>query len=911
MKLMIRRSNAAAAAICVLSLASIARPPSLAAQVQAQGQTQVQPQARAVGDPANSGFRGTVHVSPGLEYQGRNALWRLLLGENWRKVWAQSIDAPVLDLSAYAGGLTAYKKGGNQTRTLHFKGGDGRHYVFRSVGKSVQAYLGDDLEHTFAGGVIQDQNSSNHPSSATIADVVQDAVGVLHPSPTLVVLPDDAALGEFREEYANMLGHIELKPDDVPDGVEQFAHADKIQDADKLLENLDASLEYRFDARAYLKTRLVDAIMGDFDRGADQWDFVRYDRDGVKTYAPIARDRDWAFMRSNGLLMKRVRSIYAKIGSYDPANENLRSITFMTHEFDRSHLVSLPWTEWEAVVHEIEAALTDAVVDAAVTMQPSVYTAHSAKEIELGLEARRDNLARLAWEFYLMVNEQADIFAADGSERADIELKPDGSIHVRLVRIKENGSLATDEGSAIDRTFLASETKEVRVYMQEGDDRVVVHGSGPGLIKLRVAGGAGNDALVDSTSDGRKIEFYDASGTNHIVTGAGADVHVTPFVTAQPTTLDPEPADTPKARMVLEERRGRFQDQWRIKGADFTKQRTQSESPRFWGQTTSMTPSFDLRDGAGLIVGGGVKNTQYGFRSEPFHRRLAGRLMYATGAGKFGAELNAISHPANSKYSLDLYVRASGFESQRFYGFGNTSHFSRGDSSLIMRNELLVQPSVQLHLGKRADLAFGPAAQFVDPRPSSGLLTAAAGDKYSAAGAQAALRFDYADHKSIPHRGVRGSLAASTFKGLSNGDDMFAKTGGTVSVYVPLSEATLALRAGGEKLFGEFPLHESAMLGGRPTVRGYMWQRFTGDASAFGNAELRVPVMRADLLVRGDFGVILLADAGRVWAGGDSPGGWHTSKGVGVSFSSLSQAVSIVYARGEDNRIYLNFGLPF
>ncbi|MEO5510996.1 MAG: BamA/TamA family outer membrane protein [Longimicrobiales bacterium] len=893
-----RRTNAASAALCVLALAASARS--------------VSAQSRAEGDPANSGYRGTVAVSPGLEYQGRSGLWRLLFGNNWRKVWEQSIEVPVLDLSTYAGGLTAYKKGGNQTRTLHFKGADGRHYVFRSVAKSVQVYLGPDLQHTFVGGVIQDQNSANHPSSATIADIVQDAAGVLHPSPTLVVLPDDGALGEFRKEYASMLGHIEIKPDDVPDGVEQFGHADKIQDADKLLLNLDASLEYRFDARAYLKTRLVDAIMGDFDRGADQWDFVRHDRDGVKTYAPIARDRDWAFMRSNGLLMKRVRAIYAKIGSYDVENEDVRSITFMTHEFDRSHLVALPWSEWEAVVHEIETAVTDAVVDAAVTTQPSAYTAHSAKAIELGLEARRDHLASLAWEFYLMVNEQADIFAADGNEQADIEMKPDGSIRVRLLRVKKDGSLATDEGTAIDRTFLPSETKEVRVYMQEGDDHVVVRGTGPGHIKLRVTGGAGNDALIDSTSNASRIEFYDASGTNLIVAGRGTNVHTGSFTTAQPSTLDPEPSDTPKARIVLEERRGRFQDQWRIKGADFTKQRTQSEATRFWGETTSLMPAFDLRDGAGLIVGGAMSNTQYGFRSEPFHRMIGGRLLYAAGAGRFGADFTAISHPANSHYSMDLYVRASGFESQRFYGLGNNSVFSREDSSLIMRNEFLVQPSVQLHLGKRADLVFGPAAQYVDPQTAGGpIAEAVLGDAYSAVGAQVALRFDHADDKSLPHRGFRGSVEAATFQALTDGDGGFAKAGGTLSAYIPLSKPTLALRAGGEKLFGDFPLHEAAMIGGRPTVRGYMWQRFTGDASAFGTAELRVPVLRAELLVRGDVGLILLADAGRVWVDGESPGGWHTSKGAGLSFSSMSQAVSLVFARGEDNRIYLNFGLPF
>ncbi len=905
------RTTSIATALAALFLASL--PMAVEAQERAK-RVPVEPgQARVTGDPLNTGYRGTVRVSPGGEFQGRGALWRLLLGDNWRNVWAGTIEVPVLDLQTYAGGLKPTKAGGNQTRTLHFAGGDGRRYVFRSVSKSVQRSLGDDLQNTFIGNVIQDQNSANHPSAATIADVVQDAAGVLHPSPTLVVLPDDAALGEFREIYANMLGHIEIKPDDVKEGVVSFGLADKIQDADKLLENLEESLENRFDARSYLKVRLLDAIMGDFDRGADQWDFARYDDDGIRTYVPIARDRDWAFMRSNGLLMRRVRHIYAKIGSYDPENEELRSITFMTHEFDRSHLVALPWSEWQAVVGEIMTTVTDDVVRAAVANQPPSFRTPSEAPIMRGLEARRTYLNDLAREFYEMVNGDADVFAADGNEQAVITRRDDGSLHVTLMRFKKDGSLATDEGFAFDRTFLPGETDEVRVYMMEGDDRAVVRGNGPDRITLRVIGGGGDDMLMDSTTSGRRVEFYDATGDNRFIKGANTHVHTRTYVTTQPSLLDDD--KKPKPRAVNEERRGHFQDQWKIEGADFATQRTQSESTRFWGAKRSMRPSFDLRDGAGIVLGGVHASTSYGFRSEPFARRISAGLQYGASAQKFAASLDGEWHPQNRDYTLSLLARASGFEAQRFYGFGNDSPLLGQDESLVMRNDYIVQPSIFYHIGKRTDFEIGPVVHFVDPRPVTGSPAAAAGllgtGVFGAVGARTVLHHSNVDHETVPGRGYRASLAASTFQAVENGDGAFGSAAGQLAAYIPLKWPTLALRVGGQHVSGEFPLHAAAMLGGRETLRGYRYNRFSGDASVFGNAELRVPVTRMELLVRGDLGLILMADAGRVWFDGDSPGGWHTSRGVGVSFASLSNAVSLVYAHGEEGRIYLNFGLPF
>jgi hemolysin activation/secretion protein len=132
---------------------------------------------------------------------------------------------------------------------------------------------------------------------------------------------------------------------------------------------------------------------------------------------------------------------------------------------------------------------------------------------------------------------------------------------------------------------------------------------------------------------------------------------------------------------------------------------------------------------------------------------------------------------------------------------------------------------------------------------------------------------------------------------------------------VPLPlQPTLAVRAGASRAWGDYPFQEAAYLGGSSTLRGYHSQRFVGDAAIYGNAELRVPLTRANLyLARGDLGVLALADAGRVYLSGESSNRWHTAAGGGLWFRVLEQpyAASVLYARGEESRFYLNLGLPF
>ncbi|HEX6042132.1 MAG TPA: hypothetical protein VFZ20_29065, partial [Longimicrobium sp.] len=192
---------------------------------------------------------------------------RALLGEGWRDAWSMPIQVPVLDPDTFAGGLTPLRTGsGNQTRSLHLRGADGRDYVFRVTDKDQGRGLSPLTRATW-GRVRQDQVGALHPAAAIVAAGLMDATGLPHTRPRLVAMPDHPRLAGHRAAFAGRLGIIEENPR------HGFAGADRVVDTEELGPVHPDSLH----ARRYLAARLMDVYLGDWDRHEGQWRWGRMD----------------------------------------------------------------------------------------------------------------------------------------------------------------------------------------------------------------------------------------------------------------------------------------------------------------------------------------------------------------------------------------------------------------------------------------------------------------------------------------------------------------------------------------------------------------------------------------------------------------------------------------------------------
>jgi hypothetical protein len=852
---------------------------------------------------------------------------RFLAGTNWRALWSQPVRAPVLDLDTFAGGITPVREGGRTSRTLHFDGADGRAYIFRSAEKYMhREALPEALANTPIGDVVQDQNSTMFPMAGLMVGPLYEAMGLLHPWPTMVVVPDDPRLGEEFADFAGMLGQMEENPNEGEDNTPGFAGSTLVVGNDRMLERLDESSEDRLDAAEYLATRLIQFMVGDPDRGGDQWRYAAFPGEHGRVFRPIARDHDWAFMIPGGVLGKVLLMGYPKLASFDDSFDSLEALTFMTRDMDRRFLVELPRERWDSVVTAMQTQLTDDVFNEALSRMPAEYRSRAFDRLMTGLRARRALLPEIVAQYYGMVSREADVHATDESDYAEVERHADGSVTVRL-RTPDEDAVTTEDGNTeasvvarmrnasgapyFERTFVPSETSEIRLYLLGGDDAVYVSGMVPSSTPVRVISGAGDDVLVDASRvehGGTHTHFYTARGDNEVVAGPGTRVDDRPY----PELLPGRPLDEQELAYVPTDdvEQGVSREEGGLQ--EDVGNRLVSDAYRDWGGTSGFSPAIEYRDGPGLIVGAGASVTRYGFRRQPYRYQLGAKALYSLDTNGFGVEAFADYHPENTRLGFMLEANATQFETFRFHGYGNDSEVLPDVSARVFRDQVTVKPSVYwdwpgVHFSAgpifrygRANYAAGSAMDQLQPLGAG---------SFGQVGGAASVRFDMGS----PIGSQRAfSLIAdgSAYPSMLDVAEPFGRTRAVARAWIPLGWPFLALRAGGEKTWGDVPVHEAAFLGGRNTLRGYETDRFAGDASLFGSTELHAPLGTVKLLLRGEMGVFGLADAGRVFVDETSAGGWHTSYGGGIWFSSLSRMLSLAYARGDIGRLYLRLGMP-
>ena len=838
----------------------------------AQDTTGVRPDSIVVAD--------SVEVSASRRGFGTGRVRRLLFGRHYRDLWNTTIKAEVLDLGRVAGGLTPYREGGGaQTLSLRFRGADGFTYVFRGLDKDPTKRWPEELKGTVAADLAEDQMSALHPGAALVVAKLLDAAGVLHITPRLVWMPDDPRLGQYRERYGRMLGLFEERPAKGDTRVPGLEGAREIADSEELFEELEKGPQHQVNARSFLAARLMDLFVGDWDRHPEQWSWARFDDGAIRRWEPLPQDRDWALTRLDGLAVAIGRGIDPRHVSFGDDYGSVVGLVLSGAALDRRLLSGLPRPVFDSTAAELVRRLTDAAIDSAVAAMPPEIFEMNGESLRRSFRARRAELPRVAGEFYQILAEQVNVYATGDADSARIVRNPAGA----SVELFDRDSTAP----WFSRSFDGEETKEVRLYMLGGDDRVHVSGGGAGRPVIRIVTGPGKDRIVDSSTTGG-LRAYDPGDGTELTSLRGVEL-----------------------------RRRRYDDY------RFVADSTPLIPPRDWGQWWRYGPWLSSSPDVGFFLGATATRLTYGFRKQPFAARTTFRGGWAFGASTFRAEFDGEVHRTNSRAYTSLLARASGIEIVRFHGFGNETPLEGTDAFYrVPQRQYLLQPAMSVPIGPVAMLTFGPtlkyAATDVDPLRALAIFQPYGVDKFGQVGGRMELSFDTRDWPAAATRGVRALVGGAVYPEVWDVEDTFGEVHGELSTYLtagalPL-HPTLALRAAGKKVFGDFPFFESAFVGGASTVRGLREQRYAGDAAVYGNAELRLALGRVVLLLPTEVGIFGLADAGRVFLEGESSSEIHTGFGGGLSLSFLTPANTLTFAfvRGEDrNGFYLRAGFGY
>ena len=835
--------------------------------------------------PPTSDVPESVTVVPGPEYSA--PWWRkLFAGAHYRDLWTTPIRVPVLDLARFAGGLTPIEHGGGeQTVSLHMMGANGIEYALRSVNKSPK--VPEDFQGTVVEQLVADETSAGNPASALVAAPLEEDAHVLHEEPGYYVIPDDPRLGAFRREFAGMLAEVEGRPK-TKDGEAGFGDASKIVKTPKLLENLNAKSETnRLDSRSYLTARLTDMYIGDWDRGPEQWRWARVGDKGDRIWKAIAVDRDWAFARSDGIIATFARPHRPELIVFKDHYPQLYGLMFSQWDQDRRLLQDVERPVFDSTARWLQSVWTDAAIKDAVAHMPPEWQAKRGAFMIRALEKRRDNLPREADAFYREMAWDADVHTTNEPTVIDITRRHD-TVDVRM-RVRD----APAVDPYFERSFVRGETHEIRLYLDAGPDSITERGGGDG-VKIRVLAGANGDVLVDSTTDSPgNTRVYDYGHPVQLVGAHAVGVDGRRYIGPK----------LPPGTLVRDN-----------------------------GQKCETEPGAAGSADAGAVIGINMTCNTYGFRRSPWALSQSFTIGYASAAGGGGIDYLGQLRPVGSRQIWTWHATATTSQFTWFFGYGNNtgynSNLSKGFGEQFYRarqSYFQFNPGLTLPFNQTTSFTISPFIRYWQTGRQGTFIETTrpyGGDgPFGSIGGTVDFRYDTRDDRAYPRSGVLINAFGRGVPDLWNSLTSYGKVRATMATYLspPANFAvrpTLALRIGGEKLWGTAPYEDMAHIGaaapGQPfSVRGYIADRYTGTAAAFGNAQLELPVFQPLILVRTTFGLIALNDIGRVWLPGEHSSTWHDGYGGGVFLAPFSGKVTanFLLVHGTDgNRFYFGYG---
>lgn len=329
----------------------------------------------------------------------------LIQGEQYRAAWATPVKFPILFLDTLKGGVNVIDEGGGkQTHSLDVKDKNGVLYSLRSINKNPKPLIPDVLKILGLENIVVDGISSQHPYGALLAAKLADAVNINHTNPKAYFLPKQSTLGNYNQKYGNRLFLLEYETEGEINWT-LYKNVLELADTDDLQKlKVKHKDKISIDKAEYIKVRLFDMVIGDWDRHAKQWGWAIEEIDNMYLAHPIAGDRDNAFFDIEGIIpmIASYKHITPKLR---PFADDIDFFTGLVYDIDRYFLIGTDTHLFIEQAIEIQKHLTDIKINEAFVVWPKPISKLHRKEISDKIKSRRDNLIEYAKTFKKTIDE--------------------------------------------------------------------------------------------------------------------------------------------------------------------------------------------------------------------------------------------------------------------------------------------------------------------------------------------------------------------------------------------------------------------------------------------------------------------------------------------------------------------------
>lgn len=847
-------------------------------------------------------FPNTIEASIySKEETDKTDFYEVLLGDRYRELYSTKIKVPVATLDTLYGGVDIVRTGGgHQTKSLRLKLRDGRELNMRALRKSAtqylqtvlfkETYVKDDFDKTKIEDLILDFYTAAHPYAFFVVPDLSNAAGIYHTNPRLYYIPKHEYLGDYNTDYGDELYMIEERPEENYSDERNFGYADDLESTHDIISKIREDEKYKIDENTYIRARLFDMLLGDWDRHQDQWRWAQFDQEnGDKLFKPIPRDRDQVFSNFDGALLDLMRTLSGSTKQLQVYDAELKDIEWMNSagiKLDKVLIQQSGKDVWLKQAQYLQDNITDDVISMALSKIPNEVNDSSLKDIQNHLKGRRTNIKDIAMRYYHYLSELVILTGTDKDDFIEIHRTEGKETHVKISRIIDG-----EKGEVIlDRTFNKEITKELWIYGLDDDDIFEASGKASNPMKIRIIGGQEHDTY--RIKNGRRIKVYDhKSKKNTIEENNGAKID--------------------------------FSDTYNNNLFDFNKNII---------KVGSITPTMGYNPDDGFLLGISKIATKKGFHRNPFttqHKINAG-YYFATGGLSFDYKGEFANLYGDWNLLTTALLTTENF-SNNFFGYGNETVNNDDVLNLDFNRVKTSIYAVSIGLSKKGNfgsdygiklLAEGikigeTTARFIETFAASSIESDFFKRRYFI-GLESNFTYSSFDDKIIPTRAMTFGASTGLKTEPSETKNTYAYLNLDLGFYNAISknkklvlktDIRSQLRFGDDLIF-----YQAANIGGRNGLRGFRTERFTGQHALVGSADLRYAfnAFKTKVLPL-QFGLFIGSDLGRVWLKNDTSKKWHNDYGGGfwVSAADSIQGTFNFFNSTEGLRFSFGFGLNF
>ncbi len=840
-------------------------------------------------------FPKTIDTTILSEKELQNRKFKTLWAQENAKVFGKKMTFPVANLDSLYGGLKPVSRNySSKAREFRLKDSLDRVYSMKKIKSDTVESLSDlvNRQNPLDGQVLENSNTpddlytSSNPFTRLAIPELSKAINLPYSKPKFYYVPKQRKLGELNDIFGDEV----LVLEDYPDSkwYTDSLHQDIIS-TDAMQEHLRDQDFYKIDEEAYVKARIFDMLVGDWDRGDKswRWEITKDAKDDRITFKPIPINRDHVFSNYDGAFLNTLRTFVGFTKKFSVYNENLSNLKWFNSAatgLDRSILKSANDTIWEEQAKFIQKTITDSVIQKAFASLPEEVQGDATNEIIEKMKERRDNIVEIAKNYYELYAKLAILTATDEDDVIKIKRENNGKTSIAIYQKQEKG-----EGDLIGRySYDHNITKNIWLYGLNGDDDITISGEGDNLISIRLIGGRGHDTY--DIQNGKGLIVYDYQ--------------------SQPNSIE----NSGQARIDL---------------SDAYDQNTYNKNKHIFS-TTSFYPGIGYNPDHGFRAAVQMLSTLNNFEQHPFTTQHEYNIRYHSATQGFLFDYTGRFANVLGNYNLEVGAHFNTPDFTRnFFGFGNETPNLQESRSFNYNRVRISEIGIDAGLVNETPFGSFFSGKFIlnsydISEKNNGYInesedfTAENGqfDRKFFAGVDALYRYESYDDITNPTRGMKFELNLGGRLRISHPAQNFGYFKSYLGFYNSLSQnRRLVFKSHAQthlNIGTGYEFYQAASLGSENGLRGYRIDRFSGKSLFSTGGDLRYSFPRLKTAI---FPVQIGAyggyDLGRVWMPDENSKKWYDSYGGGIFVNSASDiSGDFSLFKGENNWRF-EFGLGF